>query len=246
MLHIHKRYLKVLLLALVIVASGNGMAYGTLITLDAVADAGLYPGQSPYLRFVENASGTPVLYDAALDSSFYTENPIRWTSSTQVYEFAASSTNHNWDTDWLMESAGDYWSPGSIVGESLANLHAGTYRITALSGSFTYDSFGWSPYADQWRWGMNVRIYKGIVDGKVTDYDTTLGSFDPAQLTTDLNRYLSVTLAEGGSLGFWIDDWNSLDNAGSLTFSVSQVTEPPTWLLLGLGLALLLRQRRTA
>jgi hypothetical protein len=246
MLHIDKKYLMMLLLAFVIVVNGGGVAHGTLITLDAVADAGLYPGQSPYLRFVENSSSKPVLYDAASDPGFLAGNPIRWTSSQNVYDFADNPAIHNWDTDWLLVSAGDYWSPGSIVGASLTNLHAGTYRIAALSGSFTYDSFGWSPYAGQWRWGMNVRVHDGVVNGQATDYDTTLGSFDPLQLATDLNRYLSVTLADGGSLGFWIDDWNSLDNAGSLTFSVSKVPEPSTWLLLGLGLALLLQRRRTA
>ena len=57
------------------------------------------------------------------------------------------------------------------------------------------------------------------------------------------NYYLDLTVPEGGSLTFWIKDFDfsnntgdTIDNFGSLTFEVTPVPEPATILLLSLGL----------
>ena len=95
---------------------------GTLLTLDGVGDAGVNPGQAPYLKFVENANTNSILYDA--DPALFTTNPNPWPSATQVFAFAANQSPANWNTDWLLASAGNYWSPDTVVGETLAGLQA--------------------------------------------------------------------------------------------------------------------------
>lgn len=239
---INRTYCMLMLVVFLCIVGTHGVAQGTLLTLDGVGDAGVNPGQAPYLKFVENANTNNILYDA--DPAFFMTNPNPWTSATQVFAFAANQSPANWNTDWLLASAGNYWSPDTVVGETLAGLQAGTYRITSLAGAFTYDSFNWSPQNDQWRWGMNIRVHGGYINGQINDYDCTLGSFDPNQLSSDLGRYLDIRLAEGGSLSFWINDWNTIDNGGSLTFSVAPVPEPSTFLLLGVGLTLLIWRKR--
>jgi hypothetical protein len=70
--------------------------------------------------------------------------------------------------------------------------------------------------------------------GSNQGYDTAADA-----LQANLASYLDISLTNGGSLNFWIYDWNSIDNSGSLTFEVLPVPEPSTLALLGLGLPFL-------
>jgi hypothetical protein len=149
--------------------------------------------------------------------------------------------------DWSLQSAGNLWAaPGHLtVGKSLSGLDAGTYRITPTGGGFTYDSWNWSDLYGKYLWKLYILA---DIEGQ-PNYFTTLGSdvFKPtAGEAFDLvkNQYLDITLADGGSLNFWIYDVNSVDNAGELEFSVTAVPEPSTLLLLILGLPVLFRRRR--
>ena len=55
MFSIYKRMLVIFIFAFLSLGITNGFvfAYGTQITLDAIADAGLYPGQTAFLKFVD-------------------------------------------------------------------------------------------------------------------------------------------------------------------------------------------------
>ncbi len=69
-------------------------------------------------------------------------------------------------------------------------------------------------------------------------YDTPTGAFNAVQ-----NRYLDISLEEGGSLYFWIWDWNSIDNSGAISLNVTYVPEPSTFILLAIGLSCLIIRR---
>lgn len=221
--------------------------YNIQTTIDAIEDAGQYPGQPAYLKFVD-ADGNEFSITPAVV-------PSRWTSRDPVDQFATAHNIHGWH----LKSGGNIWSSDNIVGDALAKLNAGTYRVSVKAGAFMYDSFdkGWSEYENQWRWELHIQALKAIQNGKTLDYlDFLLGSKDyydsaGAALQASLGSYVDIPLDENGSLIFWIwDNPNTIDNWGSLTFSVTQippaVPEPATLILIGTGLFVLVRRFRGA
>jgi hypothetical protein len=73
-------------------------------------------------------------------------------------------------------------------------------------------------------------------------YDNPTGAFGAVQ-----NLHLDISLEEGGALYFWIWDWNSIDNSGSISLNVASVPESSTFILLAIGLScLIIRSIRPA
>jgi hypothetical protein len=199
--------------------------YGYAITLDAVEDAGFYPGQEAYLRFTGSFGQLDV-----------PATGTQWTTKQEFYQYASE----NIPGDWLVESAGNIWSTtDTTVGETLDGLPAGIYHISNIAGSFQYDSFGWSPFAYQSLWVIDIRA-----QWDNTDQYYTLGIFDPS-IGSFSGISLDVPLGGTGSLSFWIKDKNSIDNSGSLMFDVARIPEPSSLILLSIGLAFLARRRRS-
>jgi hypothetical protein len=219
----------------------RGAALGTPISIDSIKDAGQYPGEAAYRKFVDRDTNV-VLYNVP-------GTVPAWSSSQQVFDFADNEGIEN----WLLLSSGDNSniSPDTIVGYSLTALTAGTYRISVLDGAFEYDSFNWkdeygndSQYYNKWLWGMHVRACDNV-NNICANY--TLGSFtyygSPNEaLINNIGQFVDVSVTEGGSLNFWIDDWNSIDNSGGIRFDVTPVSvpEPSTFLFITLGLAFLI------
>ena len=227
---------KIVLTAIAVFLSAGffaGSVVAASITLDAIEDAGLSPGQVAYIKFQPgNISDTP---------------PTRWGSAQDVYDYAADPNNGIGAWNYV-ESAGNIWYSDLFVGESLTGLHAGTYRIAPVAGAYTYDSFGWSSNSGEWRWEMHIQA----LDNNGTWIgDYLLGSTSPFVTADDAfnavsGSYLDIAMLEGGSLHFWIWDTNSIDNDGFLQASIAMVPEPAALLLLGLGLTALsgLRKHR--
>lgn len=230
---VNKYFLLIIMFGLVSLGIEKGAAFGTPITLDAIEDAGLYLGQGAYLRFVYS-TGQHVV--PATDP--------QWTSSQQVYAYAV---NNNIPGPWVLESAGNIWSSDLIVGESLSGLHAGIYRVSPASGAYMYDSFGWNDtYKDKYWWELHIKATLAYQNGQIVDnLYYMLGSFDgktsaDLALQAVLGTFIDISLAEGGSLNFWVWDWNSIDNSGSLSFNVTLIPEPSTFVLLTIGLPFLI------
>jgi hypothetical protein len=230
-----------LIIVLVIIFGLTATTFAIQMTIDAKEDAGQFPEQGAYLKFVYPSG----YYDV-------TAADPPWTSSSQVYAYA---TSHSIPQGWHLESAGNIWSSDLFVGDALTNLDMGIYRISVVGGAFMYDSFGggWSQYRDQWRWQLHIQALRAIQGGQIVDYlDYVLGSFDPYSsageaLQGSLGDYIDIPLAEGGSLIFWIwDNPNTIDNFGILTFDVvtAPIHEPPTFILIGTGLLFLIRRFR--
>ncbi len=107
-------------------------------------------------------------------------------------------------------------------------------------------------YRDQWRWELHVQALRAIKDGQVVDYlDYLLGSgnsydSEAESLNAWQGGFIDIPLAQNGSLIFWIYDINAIDNAGSLSFNIaniSPVPEPSTLMLLAAGGCLVSSQR---
>jgi len=220
-----------MIFVLVSMGMERGLAFGTLFTLDAREDAGEYPGQGAYLRFVDNQNVNNVLLTVAP-----TDPPF--VSGSDVLNYASSKGLSN----WLLTSAGNIWSSDLIVGESLSGLHAGIYRVSPVEGAYMYDSFGWNQtYKDKYWWELHIKASNGIYymlgsfDGKTSAHS----AFQAVQ-----GSFIDIPLAEGSSLSFWLWDWNSIDNSGGLSFSVTPIPEPSTLTLLGIGMLFLIRRIR--
>jgi hypothetical protein len=235
----NKKYCFMTILVSISLWALQGAAHGDTITIYGRADAGLFPGQAAYLSFFD-----------ATDNHLLQTVPatiLVWTASQQVYDYALS---HGF-TNWFIDSAGDIWSTDPVAGASLTGLAAGTYRITPLAGAYMYDSWGWDPnYAQKYWWELHIKANQVYQNGAVVPSAYyMLGSFVPypsadSALAASLAMNLDIPLAEGGTLDFWIWDWNSIDNSGSLTFQITPVPEPSALLLVAVGLFFLAARAR--
>lgn len=233
-----KYYLLLFLSVFFLSGTSDHSALAYTLTVDAIDDAGLSPGQNAFARFDRENFG--------VELHVVPNNPPpgnQWKSADEVKSYALLEGLSNW---WLW-SAGNIWSTDDkIVGESLTGLSAGTYRVSVVRGAFEYDAFDWNDtYKDKFWWQLHIL---GLPNGEPL-ISKILGSTDPylsagEALSDNLGEYVDITLPSGGSLVFWIWDTNSLDNAGSLTFDVTPIPEPTTVILLGTGMLFLVKRFR--
>jgi hypothetical protein len=251
MLNTYKNYLVMITFVLLSLGITNGLAYGASFTLDGREDAGLNPGEQAYLRFLGS------------DGQYYYNRPSSdpgWTcynnpndnpnNPVDPHSVATYAYNAGIPGPWVLQSAGNVWSSDKIVGESITGLHAGTYRVYPTGSAFMYSFSDDLLYHKFW-WQLSVLAHNVYVNGQLqSDYSAIVGSTTPydtadAALQANMGSYMDFTMAEGGSLAFWVWDWNSIDNSGSLSFNVNQIPEPSTFLLLTLGLTFLIRRIRS-
>lgn len=237
-----KKYFMIVLVVFLYVVSVTGLAFGfsSPITLDAKDDAGQNPGESPYLYFL---SGSTKYYGPGTDPSWTHYNSANESDKKSVNNYAYYDAKIT--GSWRLESAGNIWSSDNIVGESLNNLHAGTYRISPdpNSDAYMYSFPDNKEYSGRYWWELHIEAKQGDVTSYMLGSNQSQTSADSA-LQAVLGQYIDISIAEGGSLSFWIWDWNSIDNSGSLKFNVTSVPEPSTLLLLSIGLFFLMRRAR--
>lgn len=230
-----KLYLLIVLVSLLFLSglqNHPALAYSVNLTIEAIEDAGSASLQNAFARFVKEDDRQFTLH--VVDPNSVSQ----WSSKDDVVNYAAS--HNHWDHAWVLESAGNIWSQSDhIVGETLVGLSAGIYRISVAGGAFTYDRFGWSPYYGKYYWQLQIRGF--LEDDTPVGPPQMLGSIgdylNPDDAYYDnLGKYLDIHLPGNGHLVFWILDWNSLDNWGTLEVNVTLVPVPGTFLLLGTGL----------
>ena len=232
MVSIFRRFIMIGLFVIAFMGVLQSPALGIQMTIDAIDDAGQFPGQNAYVKFV---------YDVNKELSVTTSDVSQpWTSKQEVIDYA----DLKGITDWQLESASNIWSSDKTVGDTLTNLSAGIYRIAVVAGAFQYDSFNLSDYKGQYWWQLHIQ--SSMLADPVILGDTKGFPSPQSALANSFLKYLDVPVNEGGSLNFWIWDWNSIDNSGSLTFDVATapIPEPSTLILVGTGVFFLTRRFR--
>jgi hypothetical protein len=216
-----------------------GLASAAFVTVEGREDAGLDFGVAAFARFVDATDPNTVLLPV-----LPTDPPF--SSAADALAFAQNLTQ-----PWYLQSGGNIWSAtDQSVGEALSGLGAGTYRIAPTAGAYMYDSWNWDPaYSNQYWWQLMIRADDYSNGQLVNSLYAALGSptgcaSAGAAFQAVQGDYLDITLAHGGSLNFWIYDWNSLDNAGGLSFSVTPVPEPVTFLFLMMAFPFFIRRER--
>jgi hypothetical protein len=155
--------------------------------------------------------------------------------------------------DWRIESGGDVFNdPSAEIRKSLGvTLSPGWYelRLTPDSEAYNLNDYIWPNESENPLWNAYVQIW--------ADYGGLGESFafgdwsfwqDTEEAALDYYRNcvdgVTIYLAQSADLYFYINDFNSVDNAGSVTLDIQVVPEPGTLCLLGLGLAFLIGTRR--
>lgn len=215
-----KRSINILFAAmlLVIISFSYSQASTTAVTLDGIANAGWWADDL----------GSAYLYikDKADDSYFYkwrsgvNPEPLAWSN---LDELVADLNTRGFS--WWLESGGDPFNKPSNPIWTSVFLEKGSYEINLAPDSEAYN------LSDHWGnndWNAYVQMYAANGDS----FNFGEGSYITSSKDNALNYYrsnvdkMTISLKEDTNLRFYINDYNSIDNAGSVKLNVSVVPEP--------------------
>jgi hypothetical protein len=225
------------------------------IDLDGVLNSGFANNMPSSYLFVKSlATGT---YAYQWNSG---AGALPWTSREQLVEDLSDSIlNAAGQTapigNWYVESGGDpFHFPLDPIWERIS-LDAGTYALSLASDSRAYNlsGYAWPNETNPVpKWNAYVQIFADY--GNQPDASFNFGEAPAFIKSTEaeaLNFYrafvdgMQIELAQAAEVYFYINDMNSLDNAGGVSLQIQPVPEPETAFLLGGGLlALGLIKRR--
>jgi hypothetical protein len=213
----------------VVISFSYSHASTTTVTLDGIANAGWW---------ADNLEST-YLYVRDRDSGIYTyqwrygSGALQWNNLDELVT-DLKGQNFNW---WL-ESGGDPFNkPSSPIWTSVF-LEKGLYEISLAPDSEAYN------LTDHWGnndWNAYVQMYASYGDS----FKFGEGSYITDTKDNALNYYrsnvdgMTISLKEDTNLYFYINDYNSVDNAGSVKLNVNVVPEPGQVLLFITGATLL-------
>lgn len=234
-----KRLISILCAAmlLVIISFSYGHASTTTVTLDGIANAGWWADDltSTYL-YVKDKADDSYFFEWRYGSS----PALPWSNLTDLITYLNSQ-----GFDWWLESGGDpFGAPSSPIWTSVF-LAKGLYEVSLAPDSEAYNL---SDYWGENHWNAYVQMYAAYGDG----FNYGEGSDITDTKDNALNYYranvdgMTISLKEDTNLYFYINDTNSIDNAGSVKLNVSVVPEPGQVVLFVTGAILLVvwHQRR--
>lgn len=228
-------------------------AVAAVVTLDGVANAGWSTNLQTYL-YVAKADSSDYYYQWN-----YGSGPLPWTSvqdlvndlSDNVLDMAKGIDARN----WKIESGGNAFSPqnNGVIWQTLTGLSPGWYnlRLTSDSQAYNLKSYQWpnETQANLNIWNAYVQIDAEYSGGGSKSFNFGTYSDWKSTEAAALQYYranvdgLQIYLAQPADVRFYINDFNSVDNAGSVSLEFNRVPLPGSLYLLGSGLAFLLARR---
>lgn len=210
------------------------------ITLDGVENAitSGNVGSQPYLTIHYGTSSNGIW--SKNDTYYHNDLNQDW------YNYEALETYCNSLGAYSIESGGnvfddDFDVASDKIYETLF-LTAGTYTIRLSDNSSAYNLLEGS---DNY-WNAYVQIFGGI--NANFGYGAPTFEHEDDAISFYKNNYngTPIEVLENSWVNFYINDWNSLDNTGSVTLDIqpAPVPEPATLLLFGSGIAVLVGGRR--
>lgn len=203
---------------LVTISFSYSHASTTSVTLDGIANAGYWADDL----------GSTYLYIKDKDSDSYT---YQWRYGVNPEALAWSNLDElvvdltSWNFNWWIESGGDpFNAPSSPIWTSVF-FEKGSYEINLAPDSEAYN------LTDYWGnndWNDYVQIFAAYGDS----FNFGEGSYITGSKDDAINYYnsnvdgMTISLKEDTNLYFYINDNNSVDNAGSVKLNVSVVPEP--------------------
>jgi hypothetical protein len=274
MLSFYKKYLAITILICLCMAPGSVSAYSTQITLDGKDDAGIYPGQGLpgqdiFVRFVADNHSGNVLKDIPSAAPQFTSagDVYNYAYANGINDWILESAGNIWSSDKIVGeslsglSAGTYRiSPknGAYMYDSFDWGGGYQYKywwkvfiIATNTPTYSYgqDALGFilGPKGIQALDFTTLRHDTAAYDG-YTSYPSPSDYYDSPELALaavqNQDLHIDIPITEGGSLNFWIWDWNSIDNSGSVSLNVAYVPEPSPFVLLAIGFTCLILVRK--
>lgn len=219
------------------------------VTMEGVANATWWANPTTYL-YVAHADSSGYYYQWNSGSGSL---PANWTSLDAMVQDLVNNRTYVGDNDWKVESGGDpFNNPNAPYVWKTLTLPAGQYllRLAQTSEAYNLKSYLWprETPADLNVWNAYVQI-DAVYQNNQGAFSFAFGGYDGYWQSTEadaLNYYrqnvdgLQVTLAHPADLRFYINDYNSVDNAKSVTLEILGVPLPGSLSLLAPGLAWLL------
>lgn len=224
---------------MLVISFSYSNASATTVTLDGVANSGWWADTltSSYL-YVKNKTTDIYTYQWRYGDP----DPLPWNNMSEL-----TTDLNTQGFDWWLESGGDpFNTPTSPIWTSIY-LEKGLYNINLAADSSAYNL---SSYWGDNNWNAYVQMYAAYGDS----FNFGEGSYISGNANDALDYYhtnvdgMTISLKENTNLYFYINDTNSIDNAGSATLNVSVVPEPrQVMLFISGGIPLVFwRQRKEA
>jgi hypothetical protein len=242
------RFLLSMVLA-VALAFASSPALAFTVTLDGVANATWFANPTTYL-YVVSPDSSVYYYQWNSGSGSL---PSNWTSLDAMVQDLVNNRTYVGDNAWKIESGGDpFNNPEAQYVWKTLTLPAGYYTLSLAPSSEAYNlkSYQWPNETPQDLniWNAYVQI-EAVYQNNQGTASFAFGGFDGYWQSSEadaLNYYrqnvdgLRITLEYPADVYFYINDYNSVDNAGSVTLEISHVPLPGSLYLVAPGLALLL------
>jgi len=198
----------------------------TTITLDGAANAGYWADDLTTTYFyVKNLDTNAYYYQWRYDNI----TPLQWGSLNE-----AITDLNTQGFSWWLESGGDpFNNPSSPIWKSVP-LAKGTYEVRLAADSSAYNTTG---YWGGNTWNAYVQMYAAYGDS----FNFGEGTYSFNTENNALNYYhtnvdgKTFSLNQDANVFFYINDFNSVDNFGSVKLDITVVPEPMSSILFVVG-----------
>jgi len=211
-------YLVLIITLLVMLSFSYSQASITEVMLDGVENSGYWADDltSTYL-YVKDLSDSSYIYQWRYGDT----DSLAWSSMNDMI----TELNNQQGLNWWLESGGDPFNNPSQPVWSSVFLERGIYDVSLAPDSSAYN------LSDYWEgndWNAYVQMW--------ADYDDSFNFGEGSNVTTSESNALQfyrdnvdgmrINLQQDTNLYFYINDSNSVDNAGSVKLNVAVAPEP--------------------